>query len=211
MVEEHCSVPYRFRCISDHDIPGVECVPFSREIIESDEHHSHTRNSPHMVMNKGKPQGCWAKVDAWKLAPLGSYNLILDLDICITGDIAELISDEPAGARDGRHTEGRPWLNGSVIAWKSTPETQAVYPTKIPYAAYPRGEQEYVQKMLGGFKPMLNVASYKCDLSGTHRHKIPERYVIIFFHGQPTPANDELQQYRFVSETWKGIERIERV
>jgi len=210
MVEQNCSVPYDFRCISDHDIEGVEVVPFSREIKMTEDHHSQIQNSPHMWMNEGKPQGCWAKVDAW-LAPLGTFNLILDLDICIISDLAQLIREEPSGARDGRHTEDKPWLNGSVISWKSTEHTQAVYPTKIPYKAYPRGEQEYVQKALGGFSPLPGVYSYKCHLSGHHRHKLPSDTVIVFFHGQPTPAHDEVQQYAFVGRTWKGIERIERI
>jgi len=210
MCEQNCSIPFEFYCISDHDIEGVNVIPFSREIETTEVHHSITRDSDRMMLNEGKPQGCWAKVDAW-LAPLGSYNLLLDLDICITGDLAQLVSAAPAGARDCRHTDSNPWLNGSVIAWKSTEQTQNVYPEKIPYREYPRGEQEYVQAALGGFIPMLDVVSYKCHLSGKNRHKIPDNIIVVYFHGYPTPAHDELQQYSFVGSTWKGIERIERV
>jgi len=210
MVEQNCSIPFDFRCISDHEIPGVKVIPFSRDIHTSDKHHSLIPDTEVMVLNDGKPQGCWAKVDAW-LAPLGSYNLLLDLDICITGDLAQLVSSEPAAARDCRHTETKPWMNGSCIAWKSTKHTQAVYPKEIPYTEYPRGEQEYVQKALGGFIPMLDVLSYKCHLTGTQRHAVPERVIIVYFHGYPTPADGELQQYGFVGPTWKGIERIDRV
>jgi hypothetical protein len=212
MVAEHCSVPYRFRCISDHDIPGVECVPFSREILSTKEHHSEIKNSPHMLMEPNRPQGCWAKVDAWKLAPLGSYNMILDLDISIIGDLADLVSEEPAGARDGRHKPDRPHLNGSVIAWKSTPETQAVYPKKIPYVAYPRGEQEYVQNALGGFIPMEGVLSYKMHMTG-EQQKDPAAHgiKIVVFHGVPTPANGKLnQRFQWLRDSWEGIERIDR-
>ena len=211
MVEENCSVPYRFRCISDHEIEGIETVPFSRDIEITEAHHSQTRDSSKMILNEGKPQGCWGKVDVWKYAELGSWNILLDLDVCVVGDLARIVSTVPAGARDCRHTEGRPWLNGSVISWRQTEETQKVYPDEIPYREYPRGEQEYVQKALGGFIPLMEVESYKCQLSGSNRHHIPERLVVVYFHGNPTPAHPELQQYAFVGRTWKGIERIDRV
>jgi hypothetical protein len=210
MVEENCSVPYDFRCISDHDIEGVETVPFSRDIQVTEAHHSQTRNSPQMWLNEGKPQGCWAKVDAW-LAPLGSFNILLDLDVCVVSDLAQIISVVPAGARDCRHTDSKPWLNGSCISWKSTEHTQAVYPEGIPYQEYPRGEQEYVQAALGGFIPLGGVYSYKCHLTGKTRKVLPDDTVVVFFHGHPTPANDALQEFGWVNRTWRGIERIERI
>lgn len=210
MVEQNCSIPYRFRCISDHEIDGVEVQPFSREIIKTEHHHSRTRNQPQMVLNEGKPQGCWAKVDVWK-APLGTYNLLLDLDVCVVSDLAQLVSVVPAAARDCRHTASSPWMNGSCVSWKSTEHTQNVYPRFIPYREFPRGEQEYVQKALGGFIPFEGVYSFKCHLTGKTRQVLPEDAVVIFFHGHPTPASDKVQDLGWISKTWRGIERIERV
>lgn len=190
MVQEHCSIPYSFHCISDHEIKGVEVVPLSREL----------------VMDERKPQGCWAKVDAWR-APIGSYNLLLDLDICIMGDVAKLVSDTPHAALDPRTTEEQIKLNGSCIAWKSTKQTQAVYPITIPYTEFPRGEQEYVQKALGEFIPLNEVYSYKGQLINK---ALPKDAIIVYFHGHPTPATDSLQKLEWVSRTWEEIERIER-
>lgn len=190
MVSENCSIPLKFRCISDHEIDGIETTPLSRELL----------------MSTRKPQGCWAKVDAWR-APIGSYNLLLDLDICIMGDIAKLVSDTPHAALDPRTTEERVKLNGSCIAWRSTKQTQAVYPSTIPYIEFPRGEQEYVQKALGGFVPLEGVYSYKGHLINKDP---PEDTVIVYFHGYPTPATDSLQKLEWVSRTWEEIERIER-
>jgi len=211
MVAENCSIPYNFRCISDHEIDGVETVPFSRDIFITKEHHSQRQDSPQMVLSEGKPQGCWAKVDAWKLAPTGTFNLLLDLDVCVVGDLAQLARLQPSGARDCRHTDSTPWLNGSVISWMSTTTTQAVYPEYIPYVEFPRGEQEYVQKALKKFIPLEGVYSYKCHLTGKTRNKLPEDAVVIFFHGHPTPASNKVQGYSWISRTWKGLDRIERV
>lgn len=211
MVEQNCSVPHTFRCISDHSIDGVTTVPFSRDIQTTEAHHSQTHNSPQMWLNQGKPQGCWVKTDVWKYAELGSYNILLDLDVCVVGDLANLISDEPAAAKDCRHNPGRPWMNGSVIAWQQTERTREVYPNFIPYREYPRGEQEYVQKALGGFIPLEGVYSYKCHLNGKTRQALPEDAVVVFFHGHPTPATETVQNYGWISRTWKGLDRIERV
>lgn len=211
MVQDSCSIPTRFRCISDHDIAGVETVPFSRQVVTTTAHHSQTRDAEDMLLNSDKPQGCWAKVDVWKYAPVGSLNILLDLDICIVGDLAQLVSKEPAGAKDPRHTESKPWLNGSVLSWQSTEFTQQVYPEKIPYRSYPRGEQEYVQAKLGGFVPLDGVYSYKGHLNGKTRDSLPDDAIIVYFHGHPTPATDAVQQFSWISRTWKGIPRIERV
>ena len=161
-------------------------------------------------MDKKKPQGCWAKLDAW-LAPIGSLNIILDLDICIISDIAQIVSKLPAAACDPKDTPEHPWLNGSVISWRSHLRTQRVYPLNIPYKEYPRGEQEYVQKSLGKFEPMAGVYSFKGHLTDATRRRLPRDTVIVYFHGRPTPATDTVQLYDWISRTWQGLERIERV
>ena len=61
MVEEHCSVPHRFVCISDREVMGVETIPLTREVVWTDEPPS--QNDRRLILDRNKPQGCWAKTD----------------------------------------------------------------------------------------------------------------------------------------------------
>ena len=111
MVEENCSVPFDFRVITDRPEDYPEWgVPLSRPIVLVDG--VWKRPSEKMVLNVHKPQGCWAKLDAF-LPHFGPGPVInLDLDCVILDDIAPLI-------RGSLHM---PWqedkFNGSVYSFK---------------------------------------------------------------------------------------------
>lgn len=68
MVKEHLSLPHRFVCLSNTDIPGIEVIPLKKDW-----------------------PGWWAKVELFDPAhDLGERVLYLDLDVYVTGDLAPI-------------------------------------------------------------------------------------------------------------------------
>lgn len=205
MVEENCSVPFDFKCITDRpeNFPGFG-VPFSREIVLTDDHHSRIPNDPRMILNRDKPQGCWAKLDFFKDGFSELPVIGMDLDVVILDDIAPLVRDTLHMPQDtpGHH-------NGSVYSFTpgSIPE---VYPKFIPYREYPRGEQEYVAAA-GEAQPLPDCYSFKLHIASRPGKEPPPGTRIVYFHGRPTPATEQMQQYGWISRTWKGLPRLERI
>lgn len=88
MVEENCSVPFEFRCITDRPDDYPEWgVPLSREVEWVDK--KWEKDAPQLVMHRQKPQGCWAKLDAFLPQFNSEHVICLDLDIVICGDLAD--------------------------------------------------------------------------------------------------------------------------
>jgi hypothetical protein len=205
MVEETISVPFDFKVVTDNDTyPDEWTVPLSRRIFWTTDHHSETRDQPALVMNRDKPQGCWAKLDFF-LDQYGPNPVIgLDLDICILDDIFPLVRKE---VHMPYQTPGHG--NGSVYSF--TPGHAGWEPpTKIPYSTRPRGEQEYVQDCTGA-KELPDCYSFKLNVASRKDKEPPPNTRIVYFHGRPTPAHDSLQSIHWISRTWKGLDRVERI
>lgn len=203
MVQDNCSVDFDFRVITNNpeDYPGV-AIPLSRDIEWVD--HVHQIDDPRMVLNRGKPQGCWGKLDAF-LPTMGVNPVIhLDLDIVILDDIAPL-------ARQTLHmpNQGNKF-NGSVYSFTPSPEIEAIYPDRIPYSTHPRGEQEFVQESYP-VKELPDCYSYKIHVASRYGRNPPEGARIIYHHGYPTPASESVQDVPWISRTWTGLTKVERI
>jgi hypothetical protein len=203
MVREHCSVEFQFKVITDNpDHYGEWAVPFSREIEMTDK--VWTKGTKTMMMNRGKPQGAWAKCDIFRDGFADGPVINLDLDVVILDDIAPLVRD----------TLHMPWQgqkhNGSVYSF--TPDERSmIYPHFIPYTQFPRGEQEYVAAAYDGTVGNLpDCYSYKIHIASKYGRQPPEGTRIVYFHGYPTPADDSIQNLEWVRRSWKGLKRIER-
>ncbi len=188
MVENNCSVPYRFKCVADHPIPGVDVTDSSSVRLDPD-----------------KPQGCWVKLDYFRRSVSGSGPCIaLDLDTTLIGDIAPLQSGKLALAIDRK---GR--VNSSVMAWTPHAATEALYTKNIPYTEYPRGDQEYIRDSYPGVTKLAGCYSYKVDLTYGFS-EMPEKAIVVYFHGTPTPAAKSVQKHDWNSRTWDGLNRQDR-
>lgn len=211
MVQEHCSVPFNFVCITDHkfDEGLFRIARPSRKIVETSEHHSRIKDQDAFVLQKDKPQGCWVKTDIFRegFSLDGGPIIHLDLDVCIVGDIAELVVEDGLGMPiDGN---GNP--NGSIYSFTPSERTAECYPEKIPYRTRPRGEQEWVAEKYEDITPLKGCYSYKIDIASRYGQTLPPNTVVVYFHGMPTPASDEVQNLPWVRKSWKGLQRIERV
>lgn len=206
MVEETISVPFDFKVITDNPeyYPEAWVMPLSRRVLWTDDHHSQIPDQPNLILNRAKPQGCWAKLDFF-IDQYGPNPVIgLDLDVCILDDIYPLVREE---LHMPYQTEGHG--NGSVYSF--TPGKIGWHPPiKIPYRTRPRGEQEYVQNETGA-QELPDCYSYKLHVATRPGKQPPPGTRIVYFHGQPTPANDALQNIDWISRTWKGIDRVERI
>ena len=189
MVEEHCSVPYRFKCISDHPIDGVD-----------------TEQASPIKLAKYKPMGCWVKLDSFRREVSGDGPCIwLDLDITLIGDIASLQSRTLAGAQDGRTKEK--YLNTSVMAWTPNKKTDRLYMTPAPVSRtgpWPKGDQEYIAKRHTRYEILKGCYSYKRHLDNG-KLPLPEDTVVVYFHGDPTPADSGVLKHEWNRCTWEGL------
>lgn len=204
MVEEHCSVPFDFRVITDNpELYPDWGVQLSRPMVWVDG--VWQKPDSRLMMNINKPQGCWAKLDCFLPTWGGNPVIHLDLDCVILDDIAPL-------ARTQLHM---PWqgdkFNGSVYSFTPNALTEYVYPQVIPYNIYPRGEQEYVQDTFGNVGILHDCYSYKIHIASRYGKNPPEGTRIIYFHGYPTPASDEVQSLPWVKRSWRGLTRVERI
>ncbi len=187
MVSRHCSVPYRFVCVSDREIEGIVTVPASPPV------------------RPWKHRGAWAKLDYFRREVSGDGPcLALDLDVTVVGDIAGLVSKEFSAA----HTRHR--MNSSIMTWTPNAVTDAIYRPENPSEEYPQGDQEYIVACMPEWLPLEGVYSYKLGLTEDTRRTLPEDAKIIFFHGRPTPATAEALQHAWNLDTWEGLEILER-
>ena len=206
MVEEHCSVPFDFKVITDRVSAFPDWgVPFSREIVWTDNHHSRIPNDPRMILNRDKPQGCWAKTDVFQKGFANTPIICLDLDIVILDDIAPLASDKFGMAHDGQK------FNGSVYSFTESEATKKGYADILPLAARPRGEQEWVADQVEQVHIVPDCYSFKLQVASRPGKEPPPGTRIVYFHGMPTPASKSVQDIGWISRTWKGLEKLERI
>ncbi len=190
MVKVNCSVPYRFICISDHEIPGIE-----------------TRDASPIRLDPNKPCGGWVKLDYFRQDTDGPC-IALDLDVTVVGDIASLQRETLSMAHT--HRRGTQHVNASVMAWTRDSLTEGIYTDNIPYDTHPRGEQEYIRDNYPQLEWLDRCYSYKSHLTPETRLHLPDDALVIFFHGHPTPASPETWKYEWNIETWHGMEITER-
>jgi hypothetical protein len=74
MVARHLSLPHRFVCISDQDVPGVETLPLWPDLAELG--------------------GCYRRLKVFDPAftMLGDRFAVMDLDCVVTGSLDEMFS-----------------------------------------------------------------------------------------------------------------------
>lgn len=176
MVGLNLSVPHQFWCLSDRDIPGVQCL----------------------VPREQWP-GWWAKLALFHVE-LGPA-LYLDLDSVITGPLDRLLSDElsmPANWGESGHGG----CQSSVMAWGRdyTHIAESFNPALLkqdirhPHGRYGNtdywGDQGYLTALMGDpgagrVRAMPHVYSYRYHCADGP----PADASVICFHGIPKPAD----------------------
>lgn len=177
------SFPHRFRCVTDRQIEGVECVP---PVV--------------------KWPGWWGKIQLFKpgFVEPQSVNIWLDLDIIVTGQLDYLAAYSPPLAAPSNWAQsGNGGIQSSVMVWTPTGATAEIFSEFDPkWAVWPPsnangalwGDQEWITKRRDEGKlavtPIPYVYSYKYHC----RNGLPDDARIVVFHGDPKPSQ--------VRESW---------
>lgn len=172
MVARNCG-EHRFRCLSDRQIPGVDCL----------------------IPNEDWP-GWWAKLLLFKYAT--GQNLYFDLDVVITAPVDGLVSHQLSMPANWAQS-GHGGCQSSVISWGSPYDFYKDFdPSQIQVTGEPHscgrykglwGDQEFITLELGDpgrgtVIPMKGVYSYKYHC----REGLPKDAVVVSFHGDPKPG-----------------------
>ena len=179
MVARNLSQPHRFRCLSDREIPGVDCS----------------------VADEQWP-GWWSKLLLFRYST--GLNLYFDLDVVIVGALDGLVSDRLSMPLNWAQS-GHGGCQSSVMAWGwSYPQIPDAFhveqleaPERGNCGAYQGlwGDQELITRTLGNpggvnIDAMQGIYSYRYHCQGGP----PPGAIVVCFHGQPKPAQ--------VSEQW---------
>lgn len=174
MVARNLSLPHRFRCLSDREIPGVDCF----------------------IPDEQWP-GWWAKLLLFRYAT--GQCLYLDLDCVVTGPLDDLLSyvlSMPANWAQSGHGG----CQSSVMSWQAPynwiPDAFHVEQLEPPadggcgrYRGL-WGDQELITDLCGNpggqrIHAMQGIYSYKYHCQGG---LIPGAKVVCF-HGEPKPKD----------------------
>jgi hypothetical protein len=180
-VSDYVTLKHRFICITEREIEGVETIP------------------PVVVW-----PGWWGKIQLFKPGFADDYNLWLDLDVVITGNLDNMIlqySGEHMACAKNWAASGWGGCQSSVMLWKGGKGCQAeiIYrtfdPTTLHWPPVSKpgvlwGDQEWITILrntgrlaVTHFDPAL-VQSYKYHC----RDGLPDGAKIIVFHGEPKPS-----------------------
>ena len=197
MVARHCSMPFRFICITD-DAEGirseVECFPLG-------DYYRDLKNPTFPAWGpNGYPRLPAFSVDFARIA--GERFVSLDLDALIISDPAPLW-DRPEDFVIYRHGPGGHY-NGSMWMLRTGSRPQVwedfdpVRSPKLASAAGNRGsDQGWIQYRLGKDEATWTekdgVYSYRSDLRCGAR-RLPDDARIVFFWGWPKPWEPEAQR-----------------
>lgn len=174
MVKQHLVRPHRFRCITDQQLPGIETV---KPVCDY--------------------HGWWQKIGLFKPGLTSGFNLWLDLDVTIVGNLDWICRYE-------RKNLAAPWnwaqsghggVQSSVMVWDECPEIWERFDYKRDSERL-WGDQEFITELRdqGVIKvdqmPPERVVSYKYHC----RHHLPGGSSVVCFHGKPDPHE--------VRDTW---------
>lgn len=180
MVARNLSVPHLFKCITDHELDGIDTI---KPIEPSWE-------------------GWWQKIQIFHFAD--GPSLYFDLDVVITDSLDQIaryaaICGTLAAAKNWGQS-GHGGIQSSVMAWDGT--------FRAPYQEFDYekdskrlwGDQEFLSELLeDNYFALPGVYSYKyhCRDQG----KPPEDAAVIAFHGKPDPheCNEQwIKQSRYI-------------
>lgn len=172
MVSRHLERPHVFRCLSDRDIPGVDCL----------------------VTDEQWP-GWWSKLLLLRYAT--GHNLYLDLDVVIVGPLDDLISERMSMPKNWAQS-GHGGCQSSVMSWGLEYDwipdmfdaDLLAEPERGNCGSYRGlwGDQEFITAVAGDpggdvIAEMHGIYSYKYHCQSS----LPEDAKVVCFHGRPKP------------------------
>ena len=179
MVARNLDLPHTFRCLSDREVPGVDCF----------------------IPDEQWP-GWWSKLLLFRYST--GLNLYFDLDVVIVGPLDGLVSERLSMPLNWAQS-GHGGCQSSVMAWGGDYSRiadafhveQLEAPERGNCGAYQGlwGDQELITRTLGSpggsnIDAMPGVYSYRYHCQGGP----PPGAKVVCFHGEPKPKD--------VNEPW---------
>ncbi len=161
MVAKYLTVPHQFKCLTDHNLPGIDTVK----------------------PQKGWP-GWWGKLELFDVAD--GPSLYFDLDVVITGDIDYLVyyTRHEFAAPENWALSGHGGIQSSVMAWNGEWKLPALLFDYDRDHERLWGDQEFLWELRSdNWVRIGSVGSYKYHCA----HGKPDWMRIIVFHGKPDP------------------------
>lgn len=165
----------RFVCLTDQQLPGIECIGFERQL-----------------------SGWWNKLELFRPGVFSGQVVYFDLDTMLVGDVRDIFSTSRLFA--SLTSWHRPELLASgVMTWQASDALASIYETfnadKAPqYTTKERwGDQGWIQDTLPfGFESLNElypdrIVSYKYHIRKQGR--VPSSASVVAFHGKPRPAD----------------------
>lgn len=175
MVRRNLVSVHRFRCLSDRQIPGIDCL-----------------------IPDEKWPGWWSKLLLFRYAT--GFNLYFDLDVVIVDSLDCLVSDRLSMPANWAQS-GHGGCQSSVMSWgcdySRIPDAfhveQLAQPEQGGCGRYQGlwGDQELITRELGNpgdgdIDPMQGIVSYKYHC----RNGSPPHFTsVVCFHGEPKPKD----------------------
>jgi len=179
-VGRYLDVPHQFKCITDRQIEGVECVPPINDL-----------------------PGWWGKTNLFSWDVMAEQNFYLDLDVVITSNLDEMVmeySRATCAMPNNWAASGHGGCQSSVMLWTKNHNVRQIHDLFDPAIAHwppinqPPilwGDQEWVTKLRDADKVQVRpitegIYSYKYHVRG---QALPDAAKIIVFHGSPKPSD----------------------
>jgi hypothetical protein len=165
-VEKYLGVPHKFKCITEHRLPGIETV------------------KPPVPYG-----GWWSKVGLFAPGIATGPSLYFDLDVVVTGKLDYLFgfTQHEFAAPANWARSGHGGIQSSVMAWRGnwTAPCEYIKPQWPGVTKRLWGDQELLWEMLGDdWVRLPGIYSYKYHcLEG----KRPDDMAVCVFHGEPKP------------------------
>lgn len=182
-VEQHLSLPHEFKCITEHDLPGIQTV---------------------------KPllpyPGWWSKLNLFAPGVATGPSLYFDLDVVITGSLdylADFTAHEFAAPANWARS-GHGGIQSSVMAWRGnwTAPHEYIQPQWPAVSERLWGDQELLWEMLGdNWVRIPGVYSYKYHCRDGKR---PDDMAVCVFHGDPKPLDVRDEWLLLYTETLRN-------
>ena len=186
-VKKYLTLQHQFICVTDRDIEGVVCM------------------EPPVDW-----PGWWGKIGLFKPGFCDEYNLWLDLDVVITGNLDSMVkqySGEHLACAANWAKSGHGGCQSSVMLWKGGKGNHAEWiyryfdpadahwpPINQPGVLW--GDQEHITALRDSGR--ISVTHFDPALVQSYKYHCwdgpPPGCKIVVFHGDPKPAN--------VNESW---------
>jgi hypothetical protein len=184
-VNKYLSVDHEFKCITEHDIPGIQTI------------------KPPLPY-----QGWWSKLGLFYPGVATGRSLYFDLDVVITGSLDYLVdfSEHEFSAPANWAKSGHGGIQSSVMAWRGNWSAPYDYiKTQWPEVSKRLwGDQELLWEMLGdNWVRIPGIYSYKYHCRNDSR---PDDMSVCVFHGDPKPIEVlDIWLLPYTSTLRKGI------